>query len=1236
MISVSNLQAALLALGFTERNGVFQKYFTKVDCMITVDTIIKRIFYPPSIKTDAHMNENFDHNENFVVLECVARLLDKGYRPEHIELEKTWRLGHGASGGRSDICVKHFDSDRTLFIIECKTAGAEYDAALENLKRDGGQLFSYWQQARECKWLSLYASDFVDGAISYTSEAVDCGGSAYRNATNTKSLFRVWSTTYEKKLCGDVVFSDASSAYRINEPTLLKKYLVDFEEKNRIINRFEEILRHNNVSDKENAFNRLTALFISKLADESGKGEDAELEFQYKIGTDDYYSLNDRLLRLYSEGMEKFMREHIDYVPNNAVDLIFEQFPHSNRRLNLAVELNKMVRKLKFFTNNEFAFKEIHNEKLFLQNGKILREMVQLFERYRLIGAKNLQLLGDLFEQLLNHGFKQNEGQFFTPIPIARFIWDCLPLSEHIREDNGKFIYPRVIDYACGAGHFLTQGFEAINDCMRRDFDSEPDPEQVSAKFYGIEKDYRLSRVSKISMFMHGAGAGNIVFGDGLDDYDKFDFGKEILPGRFDILTANPPYAVAAFKPHLAEETQKHFTILDKISDDGSEIETLFVERAEQLLKPLGIAAIILPSSILNKDSGSFIAARDILIKRFKIRAIVRLGSKTFGATGTNTAIFFLQKFHEPLRRDLTVEDCVDAILDWRKEYFQYWEDQSILDAWLAKTGIAFDDYKQFMQRAAGFDRWKDHPYFGAYHAAFVNSNAYIKKIARPSFQKMSETERSEELDLMFYEFARAIEREKLWCYGCTYNQTTLVVTAPDDNKAQETFLGYKWSNRKGAEGMQVIQAGGLLFNPIDRRAEGTIAALVRAAYEDRELEIDALKEYCYYLPTHQMLDFNTLDFNKVLQTTPSIYDAPRLFPTVRLDEVVDINRQTFNPATTPTKEYHYVDIGSINANLIDYSTLVIGNEAPSRARRIAEEGDVIISTVRPYLKAFAVVKDIPPDTLFSTGFAVLSSKDNRILSNEFMYCLFMHDPCMMTQMRAKMGRGLYPSINQNDISGFIILLPPIEVQREIVAAFDDIDALLRAEDRIIRECDEKIDAAYNALVKGVSERITLGECCIIEKGSPLTREQAAGGDVPVVAGGIEPSCYHDRANRPANVITVSASGSAGYIRFWTVPIFATDCNTLVSRDDNAFAIEYIYHAMKRLQDDIYALRKGAVLPHVYARDLRLLSIPLLSFDRQREFSALARELDSARSRSLERRRELQSERDAIINRYFC
>ena len=66
----------------------------------------------------------------------MARLLEKGYKPEHIELEPKWKVGHGASGGRADILVKD-NQGNPLLIIECKTPGNEYNKAWKNTELHG-------------------------------------------------------------------------------------------------------------------------------------------------------------------------------------------------------------------------------------------------------------------------------------------------------------------------------------------------------------------------------------------------------------------------------------------------------------------------------------------------------------------------------------------------------------------------------------------------------------------------------------------------------------------------------------------------------------------------------------------------------------------------------------------------------------------------------------------------------------------------------------------------------------------------------------------------------------------------------------------------------------------------------------------------------------------------------------------------------------------------------------------
>lgn len=113
---------------------------------------------------------------------------------------------------------------------------------------------------------------------------------------------------------------------------------------------------------------------------------------------------------------------------------------------------------------------------------------------------------------------------------------------------------------------------------------------------------------------------------------------------QFDIIISNPPYSVSAFKGLMDEEKAKlGFELYNRLTDQSSEIECLFIERTKQLLKDGGVAGIILPSSILS-NTGIYSQTREILFKHFEILGIAELGSNTFMATGTNTVTLFLRR----------------------------------------------------------------------------------------------------------------------------------------------------------------------------------------------------------------------------------------------------------------------------------------------------------------------------------------------------------------------------------------------------------------------------------------------------------------------------------------------------------------------------------------------------------------------------------------------------------------
>lgn len=121
-------------------------------------------------------------------------------------------------------------------------------------------------------------------------------------------------------------------------------------------------------------------------------------------------------------------------------------------------------------------------------------------------------------------------------------------------------------------------------------------------------------------------------------------------------------------------------------------------------------------------------------------------------------------------------------------------------------------------------------------------------------------------------------------------------------------------------------------------------------------------------------------------------------------------------------------------------------------------------------------------------------------------------------------------------------------------------------------------------------------------------------GEVPVVAAGIEPSCYHNESNRAAGIITVSASGAnAGYVNYWNIPIFASDCNTVLTKDANKLDEVFLYHRLKVMQEEIYLMQRGSGQPHVYAKDLECIIVPIPNMVEQKRFSSFAEQTEKSK-----------------------
>lgn len=158
-----------------------------------------------------------------------------------------------------------------------------------------------------------------------------------------------------------------------------------------------------------------------------------------------------------------------------------------------------------------------------------------------------------------------------------------------------------------------------------------------------------------------------------------------------------------------------------------------------------------------------------------------------------------------------------------------------------------------------------------------------------------------------------------------------------------------------------------------------------------------------------------------------------------------------------------------------------------------------------------------------------------------------------------------------------------------------------------------------------------------IEKGTSITEAQSVEGNIPVVAGGKDYAYLHNESNRPQGCITISASGAnSGFVNYWYVPIWASDCVTLKSKDEEKYLTKFLYYALRLIQSDIYLLQKGSDQPHVYASDIQYVKVPTVSVPIQKKALAAAhaieKEIETIES-SIKKDGEII---DDVFNREFC
>jgi len=201
------------------------------------------------------------------------------------------------------------------------------------------------------------------------------------------------------------------------------------------------------------------------------------------------------------------------------------------------------------------------------------------------------------------------------------------------------------------------------------------------------------------------------------------------------------------------------------------------------------------------------------------------------------------------------------------------------------------------------------------------------------------------------------------------------------------------------------------------------------------------------------------------------IGEIPEHWETQRLKYIASLNDETLGETTNPDFQLLYVDISGVDAIAgIQHKEKLVFGDAPSRARRKVRHGDVIVSTVRTYLRAIAPVVEPEANLIVSTGFAVVRPM-NELESQFALYAL--RAPYFVEEVVANSVGVSYPATNTSELATFFVALPPQDEQRAIAAFLDReterIDALIARKERQVELLQEKRAALIShAVTKGL------------------------------------------------------------------------------------------------------------------------------------------------------------------------
>lgn len=314
--------------------------------------------------------------------------------------------------------------------------------------------------------------------------------------------------------------------------------------------------------------------------------------------------------------------------------------------------------------------------------------------------------------------------------------------------------------------------------------------------------------------------------------------------------------------------------------------------------------------------------------------------------------------------------------------------------------------------------------------------------------------------------------------------------------------------------------------------------------------------------------------------------------------------------ATPPNSDEGAIFLGISNITKnghIDFTNIkyINENDLPKWTRRVTPKAGDIVFSYEATLNLYAI---IPEGFWGCLGRRMaLIRPDETKVNGKYLYYYFFSEEWRATIAENTIVGATVDRIPIAKFPEFPISLPPLETQcriANILSMYDDLLENNRKQIKLLEEAAQRLYKEWFVDLRFLGhENIeasktfsfgwtdgVLGDIALFKRGKTITKAQVHEGNVPVVAGGLAPAYYHNKANTVAPVITVSGSGAnAGFARLYNVDVFASDCSFADSLSTPY--LFFVYCFIKANKPSLDALQKGAAQPHVYAKDINSLNL---------------------------------------------